>query len=622
MTSCDRMSAVSPGVALRDAGEPTTTSPRSPAAEARRLDADIDDFVAAFRSRHGRPPRVLHVGNIANNAYLNAKLLNERGFDCDVLCHDYYHVMGCPEWMETAFEGDIGDPFFPRWWAVDLKGYLRPRWFVQGTFKACCKYLIARRKSRSLESAIRWRLLEIDRFHACSRSPSSAHVTPSYSLGIVGERVVNYVMKSARQSWEAMRFLWAAVRRAIDALASLLTAMVIAIVAAVQVPFLLAGMPIRTPGRVRLPRVALQRKRAEAVSTSPVPTHDSPAPPPSPTDPNAAATGLITEFRARFPERFPPLSADDVLKFVPRAREMAPLFQCYDIVQCYSTEPIYGMLAGGVPIVAFEHGTIREIPFEDSSVGRMTLLAYAKASAVVLTNADNLERARRIRPDWDRIVAGLHRFDERPIVEQMDTASSDSELSLRFGFDRSIRVLFAPARHDHVVKGNDRLIEAIAIARAENPGRFKVVLVEWGNDVDKSKARIAELGIEDAVEWVSPLQSDRLIRAYSAVDCVIDQFNLPCFGGVPLDVMVVGRCPVMTYIDDDILREYYGETLPVLNCRSVEEIADSIGVVIRDPEACARITRDARRWMDLHHTHRHVVHWLVQAYRMTGILDA
>ena len=53
--------------------------------------------------------RILHIGNIANNAYLNAKILNEAGFECDVLCASYYHSMGNPEWEDADFEGVIKD---------------------------------------------------------------------------------------------------------------------------------------------------------------------------------------------------------------------------------------------------------------------------------------------------------------------------------------------------------------------------------------------------------------------------------------------------------------------------------------------------------------------------------
>lgn len=617
----ERHRDAAPHPAGGDSPNPSLQPPRRPirsALDARCLDDAIGQFLEEFAARHGRAPRILHVGNIANNAFVNARLLNERGFDCDVLCNDYYHVMGCPEWDESQFEGDIGDPFFPRWWAVDLKGYRRPRWFVQGPFPACVSYLTAKRRGRRWEAALRWRWLAWERFRVCSRAAEDRNASSYRSTSVAVERSARYFFKAFAKAVEAGRMVLAGVAKAVDAVAALFFGLLIAALVCIQMPAVVLGKPIWTPRGIRIPKPA-RRPRADADDTEP-PDASAPAPTPSDATPQSHSQPLVAEFRGRFPAHQPPLTEADIVPFAPRAAELAPLFRLYDIVQCYSTDPVYGMLVGDVPIVAFEHGTIREIPFEDTSVGRMTLLAYAKASAVVLTNADNLERARQIRPDWGRIVPGLHRFDERPIERLAAKVGPEPDLDLRFGFDRSVKVLLAPARHDHVVKGNDRLIDAIGVAHARHPGRFKVVFVEWGNDVAQSKARIADLGVQDAVHWVQPLHAKTLIKTYAAVDCVIDQFILPCFGGVPIDVMVVGRCPVMTYIDDAMMREYYGESLPVLNCHTVDGIAAAIATVVTDPERCAEVARQARRWMEHHHTHRHVVHWLVQAYRLTGVL--
>lgn len=603
--NCDTGVGVAVGLGP-DHGRPAFSSQGDVACSRSELPRYDDDaavsFLSEFRTRHGRAPRILHVGNIANNAYVNAKLLNEIGFDCDVLCHDYYHIMGCPEWEEVEFSGDIGDPFFPRWWAVDLKGYRRPRWFAQGPFQACVSYLIARRSGKRRTAGIKWAWLAYERFRACSHGAGGTPADAWTSCRIGAERSVRYFAKSMKQFVEAARIFLSSLAKGIDAIASLTASLVIAMVLCLQAPLLLVGKPIWTPSRLRSVRAARQ-----ATSKTLTVSVDS-------------AQLLVDEFRSRFPSRVPQLTTGDVAPFIARAAEMATLFRHYDIVHCYSTDPIYGMLTD-VRYVAFEHGTIREIPFEDSSVGRMTLLAYAKAAAVVLTNADNLIRAKVIRTDWAKIIPGLHRFDERPIeriVAGLDACPAPAE---RFGFDHGIRVLFAPARHAHAVKGNDKVIDAIAIAWKRYPGRFKVVFVEWGDDLQASKSRIAALGISAAVHWVAPLDAKALVKVYAAVDCVIDQFLLPCFGGVPIDVMVVGRCPVMTYIDDDLMKEYYGEALPVLNCHAVEEISNALGVVVEDPARCACIAREARRWMSEHHTHRHVVNWLSQAYRLTGVLE-
>ena len=100
-------------------------------------------WIAAFVKKNGRKPKVLHIGNVANNAYLNAKIMREAGVDCDVLCHDYYHIMGCPEWEECSFDANGVDHFSPNWKGENLHRFQRPRWFVQAPFELGVNYLLA-----------------------------------------------------------------------------------------------------------------------------------------------------------------------------------------------------------------------------------------------------------------------------------------------------------------------------------------------------------------------------------------------------------------------------------------------------------------------------------------------
>lgn len=88
---------------------------------------------------------VVHLGNVANNAYLNAKLLARHGWDCEVVSNDYRHVMGCPEWEDARFDAGGVDEFNPDWGAMDLSGFSRPEWFISGSFDACAARLRQRR---------------------------------------------------------------------------------------------------------------------------------------------------------------------------------------------------------------------------------------------------------------------------------------------------------------------------------------------------------------------------------------------------------------------------------------------------------------------------------------------
>ena len=56
-----------------------------------------EKFVESFKKKYNRNPRILHIGNIANNAYNNALILNSYGITSDVLCYDNYNIFSCPE---------------------------------------------------------------------------------------------------------------------------------------------------------------------------------------------------------------------------------------------------------------------------------------------------------------------------------------------------------------------------------------------------------------------------------------------------------------------------------------------------------------------------------------------
>lgn len=143
-------------------------SPLSPTDATRAIEAEnaralrlVDDF----QRRMGRPLRVLHIGNIANNAYNNARIQRQLGIQADVLCYNYYHIMGCPEWEDGALqEGSSAlgqDHFKPDWWATSLKGWKRPRWFVQGPSALCIEYLRAKNAGWRTTAYLKWLELEL-----------------------------------------------------------------------------------------------------------------------------------------------------------------------------------------------------------------------------------------------------------------------------------------------------------------------------------------------------------------------------------------------------------------------------------------------------------------------------
>jgi glycosyltransferase involved in cell wall biosynthesis len=167
-------------------------------------------------------------------------------------------------------------------------------------------------------------------------------------------------------------------------------------------------------------------------------------------------------------------------------------------------------------------------------------------------------------------------------------------------------------------KGNDVFLNAAGrIARSNR--NFRIVLVEWGVDVQRTKDLVRDLGIEDRVVWRPTLNKAELREAYLSCNAVVDQFVIPAMGGVTFEAMALGR-RVITRLDEVQTAEFFGVAPPCLIADSVESCAGRMLEVLDDPSDTEGRGEAARRWFKTHHSARRVVALQVAAYRK--ILDS
>lgn len=424
--------------------------------------------------------RVLHVGNVANNGYNNAKFLRRKGIEADVLCYDYWHVMGQPEWEDAVFDGQP-DEFNPQWDMVDLGGFQRPAWFIQ-------EELFPRMRGRRTQ-----------RFRGQFRL----------------ERLVR----------DPIRWLHVFIKYKLE---------------------------------------------SGGADCGPHPR-------------------LI-----------------DFFQYYPARKWFEQWFAGYDLIQAYATEPIHAWMFGkGQPYVAFEHGTMRDIPFEDSARGRLLTLAYRKAGKVIITNPDVVASARRL--GLTNFLFIPHPVDEtkyRPRETRLR-----EQLQSRHQADV---ILFAPSRHNWALKGNDLVIRAFARLRKEDGRRAILILCDWGQDMDRSRDLIGALELEPSVIWTPPLNKMKLIDYYNASDVVLDQFTLGTFGTVTPEAMSCGK-PVVMHFDRQVHEWCFPEMPPVVSARTEEEIFAKLMELSSDPGRRAAIGQAAREWVVKHHG------WELVADRQIGI---
>lgn len=546
-----------------------------------KLSKENQDWLKEFRLKHNRSPKVLHIGNIANNAYLNAKLLNQAGFDCDVICYDYYHIMGCPEWEDAEFSNSYGDMFRPNWYNAGIKGFNRPRWFAQGKLEDCIEYLNEKNRNNIGKANKIWQKLLIQ-----SRVEKVNIGFGLYEKNYFFQKVVRFVKSKSIVTKVAYLCEEGSIGRNVR---SNFLRLIISSVLMLLVFFL----------RLFLKPISLR--------TSDESNHLSQA------RYYSRVKDLINIYKSEFPDRLDVLTEEDVNHFKKSLIGWHNLLSCYDIVIAYSTDPIIPLMAG-VPYYAFEHGTIRTIPYENNSVGRFTSLSYRLSQHTFVTNLDCKRSAEILVPNKHTLIN--HPFDEDHGVKIKNTGSLRRKLLKSLDSDF---IFFHPSRHDWVKgsgyadKRNDVFLHAFGQLRAEGY-RVGLVTCKWGRDVDMSIKLIEEYDCYNNTLWVEPQAIVSFERHCKASDTVVDQFLLGSFGGILFKAMALG-VPVLTYLKKTDDLSHYAELPPVINCKEVSEIKSAVKELLLNPSFLKSLGKQSRKWIKKYHGKVETVNLQINQFR-------
>lgn len=310
------------------------------AAKTSSRDAELADLVTwlrTFEAGRGRPLRVLHVGNIANNAFLNAKFLRTVGIEAHVVCPDYTHVMATPEWEEVDLVHSHGNDFLPRFAKSDIRNYRRPYWFVSGPLVLCAQKIrrLGGESSSWLQRAV---IFPFEQLIALANTSFGTTAGRGLQLAITEPRLLFYKLT---------RYL-----------------------------------TLRLDGG---PTHKLIRWLYRNINRGVFRAHNG-----------SDHADLIDAFDKAFPERPDRLTGEDIAPFQVLSKYYRGMFRHYDIVQCYATDPLHALLTHKRPYVAFEHGTLRDFTQGDNPIHRLTALAYRQSDHAFVTNGDCQAYAERL----------------------------------------------------------------------------------------------------------------------------------------------------------------------------------------------------------------------------------
>jgi glycosyltransferase involved in cell wall biosynthesis len=538
-------------------------------------------------------PSILHVGGVGTNALINSGLLDERGYQSHVAANDIYHCICSPEWTALANAGlrreDLGDDFFPNFFRFAEAAAVRPRWFAQGPQLLTIMYLYHLKRGDIAASDQLWRTLEYNRFKAVLRQttvPAGVRLDEgTFAKALKDLAVAPVYETSLTQAFTADRL----VHRFTEVAARLNGDMD---PANLHAPFHPSYVDAISAADERLAE-AVQASRTAGHSTTiglELPTWALPPPRQWRDDRRPANVEL----------RRQSVQAEAAALFDSVMPAWNNLFALYDHRMMYGGSAVLGFLSDSADYMAYEHGTIRSIPFEDNPIGQLTRAAFVHADAVFITNTDYITATRRLEFDQDKRVYVPHAFDERLLL---DFAARHRPAKRSPGPIR----LFAPARQDWVLndparsKANHLIVEAAALLVASGSKNFKITFAAWGDDVEATKTLIAERGVTQHFDWTEPLARNALWQRYLNSDAVLDQFLISGLSGVTYETLTIG-CRTITRDDGICNKEFFGVPPPFMAANSAAEIAERIQQLIDDPNDASAIGAACQAWVRAYHS--------------------
>lgn len=499
--------------------------------------------------------KTLHLSNIANNSYLNAKILNENGIESDVLSLDYYHIMGCPEWEDADFIGDHKDDFSPDWHRVDLNGFQRPTWFIQAARLDGINYLLAVNENKFFKKIY-------------------------YNVKIKSRNLLNEISNHVyRSKLSKVLKLFKRLNGLFRKWCKLLYVLFIAVMALLLLPL--------TIYIIYMYKINLQETKEN----------------------QDFFLKKIEEIKANlkvdFPERYEKFDFESLNIYGAEILLWRKLFKYYDKVYAYGIDGIFPLLAGK-DYIAFEHGTLRKLPYADDHIGLRTLLSYKYASGVLITNADNIVSAKKLK--LVNYIFIPHPVNEEPIVK----IGLHNNLDLKRKYNTDF-LIYHPSRQHwnkenrdlNYEKGNDIFINGLALFIKNINPKAKAIFSEWGMMVEQTKQLLHELGIEENVIWLKTVHNYEMTKIIQSVDLVADQFFLGSFGDIMPKACLSQKATIM-YLNEELHKWCFAEMPPIINVSSSSDVLNELTKVYKDGSLLDALSKKSLDWYNRYHSN-HVI---------------
>jgi len=294
-----------------------------------------------------------------------------------------------------------------------------------------------------------------------------------------------------------------------------------------------------------------------------------------------------------------PRSHDNEIKSYPDWVHFAPInsrtkiFQItkimknYDIIHAYNATPIHAMLSK-VPYIAQTGGDeLRIKAFEKSLTGYLLKRSYKKADQFIYV--------------WP-----IH----KPLVEKLGIKNPiylprvwEPQNFKKNGQDHPEEnklTIFLPTAEIWETKGNDKFIYAF-VKLCKEVDNIQLLFVDWGPDSQKAKKLLDTPHVKEKVEIIKgPISREKMSEYMGKSDLLVDQFNSGSFTRMAIKAFKFG-IPILINIDEKIHKELHGESPPVVNVKTSDDIYKELKELSTSKDKLQKIADNAKTWYEKHY---------------------
>ena len=282
----------------------------------------------------------------------------------------------------------------------------------------------------------------------------------------------------------------------------------------------------------------------------------------------------------------------------------------------------YGLLAikrMDIPVIATIHHPITvdrrlEMEHANTAYKRLTLRRWYAFTAMQTRVASRLDRVITVSENSFKDISHDHKVD--PSKMHIVPVGVDPDLFKPVvGITKTPGMLITTASADVAMKGLRYLLEAVAKLRTERP-EVTLTVIGRAKEGGESARTIADLGLEDAITFVSGVTDERIVELYSEAEVAVvpslyEGFSLPAIEAmscaIPLVATTGGAIPEVVGPD--------GVTAFSVPPADSGALAAKIAWVFDNPAVAAKVGQAGRQRVMDHWSWRHTAEKTVEQYR-------